>query len=211
MAVASSVIEQVEVPVRDKKASEARSNALLRETYDLVKDLMTPNGAIYWTPGTGAHEVHGEVWNKYAASGWDWSVGLPITDTVATPDGRGVYCQFERGGIFWSAETGAVMLTGEIGQKYAAMGGPASVLGSPIRMDVSASGAWYAIFQNGAIYWMFQSPNLGAYPFTPPPGWGLSLPVIYALWVLVVVMLYPVCRWFASVKARRRDPWLSYL
>jgi uncharacterized membrane protein len=66
-------------------------------------------------------------------------------------------------------------------------------------------------WQNGAIYWMFQSPNLGAYPFTPPPGWGLSLPLIYALWVLVVVMLYPVCRWFASVKARRRDPWLSYL
>jgi uncharacterized membrane protein len=66
-------------------------------------------------------------------------------------------------------------------------------------------------WQNGAVYWMFQSPNLGAYPFTPPPGWGLSLPVIYVLWVLVVVMLYPVCRWFASVKQRRRDPWLSYL
>lgn len=48
MAVASSVVEQVEIPGRDKKASEARSNALLRETFDLVKDLMTPNGAIYW-------------------------------------------------------------------------------------------------------------------------------------------------------------------
>ena len=66
-------------------------------------------------------------------------------------------------------------------------------------------------WQNGAIYWMFQSPNLGAYPFTPPPGWGLSLPSIYLLWVLVVVMLYPVCRWFASVKQRRTDAWLSYL
>jgi hypothetical protein len=38
-----------------------------------------------------------------------------------------------------------------------------------------------------------------------------SPPVIYVLWVLVVVMLSPVCRWFASVKQRRRDPWLSYL
>ena len=66
-------------------------------------------------------------------------------------------------------------------------------------------------WQNGAIYWMFQSPNLGAYPFTPPPGWGLSLPSIYLLWVLVVVMLYPVCRWFASVKQRRTEWWLSYL
>jgi hypothetical protein len=26
-----------------------------------------------------------------------------------------------------------------------------------------------------------------------------------------VLALYPVCRWFAGVKQRRRDPWLSYL
>jgi uncharacterized membrane protein len=65
--------------------------------------------------------------------------------------------------------------------------------------------------QNGAVHWMFESPDLGSYPFTAPPGWGLSLPVIYAIWVLVVVMLYPVCGWFASVKQRRPDTWLSYL
>jgi uncharacterized membrane protein len=65
--------------------------------------------------------------------------------------------------------------------------------------------------QNGAVHWMFESPNLGAYPFTAPPGWGLSLPEIYLLWVLVVVMLYPACRWFAAVRQRRTDAWLSYL
>jgi hypothetical protein len=37
--------------------------------------------------------------------------------------------------------------------------------------------------QNGAVHWMFESPNLGAYPFTRPPGWGLSLPVISVLWI----------------------------
>jgi hypothetical protein len=26
-----------------------------------------------------------------------------------------------------------------------------------------------------------------------------------------VLMLYPVCKWFAEVKRRRRDAWLSYL
>jgi len=65
--------------------------------------------------------------------------------------------------------------------------------------------------QNGAAHWMFESPDLGSYPFTPPPGWGLPLPAIYALWMLVVLMLYPVCRWFASVKARRTEAWLGYL
>ena len=65
--------------------------------------------------------------------------------------------------------------------------------------------------QNGSAHWMFESPNLGAYPFTPPPGWGLSLPLIYGIWILVVVLLYPVCRWFAGVKQRRNEVWLSYL
>jgi hypothetical protein len=27
----------------------------------------------------------------------------------------------------------------------------------------------------------------------------------------VVLMLYPLCRWVADVKARRRDWWLSYV
>src|SRR3954470_4343085 len=41
--------------------------------------------------------------------------------------------------------------------------------------------------------------------------WGFSLPVVYVAWALVVFSLYPVCRWFAGVKARRRAAWLSYL
>jgi hypothetical protein len=27
----------------------------------------------------------------------------------------------------------------------------------------------------------------------------------------VVLLLYPLCKWFAGVKARRKDWWLSYL
>ena len=65
--------------------------------------------------------------------------------------------------------------------------------------------------QNGSAHWMFESPNLGAYPFTPPPDWGLSLPWIYLLWIVVVVMLYPLCSWYAGVKRRQTTPWLSYL
>jgi uncharacterized membrane protein len=40
---------------------------------------------------------------------------------------------------------------------------------------------------------------------------GFSLPVVYAAWILVVLALYPACRWFAGVKARHRSAWLSYL
>jgi uncharacterized membrane protein len=63
----------------------------------------------------------------------------------------------------------------------------------------------------GSAHWMFESPRLDQYPITAPPGWGYSLPVVYAVWAVVVVMLYPVCRWFAGVKQRRKAWWLSYL
>ena len=64
---------------------------------------------------------------------------------------------------------------------------------------------------NGSAHWMFESPDLGHYPFSPPPGWGWGLPVVYLVWALVVVIMYPLCRWFAGVKRRRTDAWLSYL
>lgn len=63
----------------------------------------------------------------------------------------------------------------------------------------------------GAVHWMFESPTLDRYPITQPPGWPLPLPVIYLIWGVVVVTLYPLCRWFAGVRRRRDDPWLSYL
>ncbi len=42
-------------------------------------------------------------------------------------------------------------------------------------------------------------------------GWGFNLPGVYLVWLLLVLALYLPCKWFASVKARRRDWWLSYL
>lgn len=60
------------------------------------------------------------------------------------------------------------------------------------------------------IHWMFESPRLPFFPVTFPPGWGYSLPVVYLLWALVVTTLYPLCRWFAGVRQRRTDWWLSY-
>jgi uncharacterized membrane protein len=44
-----------------------------------------------------------------------------------------------------------------------------------------------------------------------PQQWGFGLPVVYLAWLLAVATLYPACRWFAAVKRRRDDWWLSYL
>lgn len=63
----------------------------------------------------------------------------------------------------------------------------------------------------GSAHWMFESPDLGHYPFSAPPDWGYSLPVVYVVWAFVVAAMYPLCRWYAGVKQRRNDVWLSYL
>jgi len=63
----------------------------------------------------------------------------------------------------------------------------------------------------GSAHWMFESPDLAHYPYSAPPGWGLPLPIVYLVWVSVVVAVYPLCRWFAGVKARSTAAWVSYL
>ena len=44
-----------------------------------------------------------------------------------------------------------------------------------------------------------------------PEGFGVGLLGVYLIWIAVVVILYPLCRWVTAVKARRQDWWLSYV
>jgi uncharacterized membrane protein len=63
----------------------------------------------------------------------------------------------------------------------------------------------------GHIHWMFESPDIAHFPITQPPGWGLTLPLVYLLWAFVVVVMYPLCRWYAAVKKHSSNRWLSYI
>ncbi len=56
------------------------------------------------------------------------------------------------------------------------------------------------------VPWLVWNP-----PAAAAEGYGYSLPVVYGVTLAVVAALYPLCRWFAELKRRRRDPWLSYL
>ena len=47
--------------------------------------------------------------------------------------------------------------------------------------------------------------------FTRTPAIGLSLPGVYVVWFLALVLLYPICRWFAVLKESGRGWWWSYL
>jgi len=56
-------------------------------------------------------------------------------------------------------------------------------------------------------HWLVQRPEF----YSPLPGWGFSLPGVYVVWIGVICVMYLPCRWFAGLKARRPDWWLSYL
>ena len=60
------------------------------------------------------------------------------------------------------------------------------------------------------VGWLMKSP-LDMFTTPPPENVGFNLGVVYLCWIAGVLLLYPLCKWFAGLKARRRDWWLSYL
>jgi uncharacterized membrane protein len=67
-----------------------------------------------------------------------------------------------------------------------------------------------ALGRYGRADFMFRSP-VSAEAGNAPEGYGYDLPVVYLLWLLIVALLYLPCVWFAGVKRRHREGWLSYL
>ena len=44
------------------------------------------------------------------------------------------------------------------------------------------------------------------------PGEGVSLPVVYLIWAGVILIMYPLCRWYDHYKTSHKEQWwLSYL
>lgn len=63
-----------------------------------------------------------------------------------------------------------------------------------------------------ALGFMFQPvPSMGGPAKLFPPNFGFDLWVVYAVWAALVIALYPACSWFARLKERRLDWWLSYV
>ena len=58
-----------------------------------------------------------------------------------------------------------------------------------------------------SLGWLFHGAIFG----DTPPGYGYNLPFVYLTWITAVVLLYFPCRWFADLKKKRHDWWLSYL
>ena len=65
------------------------------------------DATIYWTPETGAHEVHGVIRDEYLRlGGYRSRLGYPTSDERAAADGRTRVTEFEHGTITYSPELG---------------------------------------------------------------------------------------------------------
>ncbi len=54
-------------------------------------------------------------------------------------------------------------------------------------------------------------PGVTPETFAKWPNYGVSLPMVYVVWIAVVVILYFPCRWYAGVKKRHPGGILSYM
>ncbi|MBC3538741.1 DUF1624 domain-containing protein [Rufibacter sediminis] len=77
---------------------------------------------------------------------------------------------------------------------------------------------WYLIHTGmlGLMFWQgltWQQLPFGTLEFgRPKVGVGVELPYVYLVWIVVVMVLYPACRWYSRYKAAHpQNRWLSYL
>jgi uncharacterized protein with LGFP repeats len=119
-------------------------------------------GSIFCTDANGADVLRGAVNDKYHLMGAEVSyLGFPLTDTVATRDGSGLWAQFDSGYIFSSPGAGTYSIQAVMWDKWADYNWDMGVLGCPTRDTVvNADGTRYNDFQHGTIFW---SPWHGAH------------------------------------------------
>lgn len=115
-------------------------------------------GRIYWSPATGAKEVHGGIAQRYLDAGGPGALGLPVSDEE--PVRGAVRSRFQRGQIYWTAAAGARVVRGGVLERYLARGGPDGGLGLPVAEEAPHAGGVRAVFTGGRVYW---SPGTGAW------------------------------------------------
>ena len=141
------------------------------------------NGTITWKEGAGeAFAIYGAIGGKWASLGhmegqaWNCGIlGFPTTDETGTPDGIGRYNHLEYGSIYWTPDTGAWEVHGDIRAKWASLGWERSFLGYPVsdEMDTPDGSGRYSVFQGGSIYW---TPQHGAWVVQGGQGGGAPAP-----------------------------------
>jgi hypothetical protein len=123
-------------------------------------------GAVYYTLGTGAHEVNGDISAKYDLLGgprWNGNakltpLGFPVSDERDALDRVGKVSDFQHGSIYWHPRTGPMLVHEVLNNAYQKAGGEIGSLGFPTRdthawkpIDPRQSHLVWGLFEAGCI------------------------------------------------------------
>jgi hypothetical protein len=123
--------------------------------------------AIFWSPATGAHELHEPILGGYqAVGGTHGAIGYPTTD-VAELESGGLVARFERGTVTSRPDVGTHAVYGAIDERWHALGGPVGPVGLPWTAQVAVGDGRGQVqsFTGAALYW---SPQTGAHDVAEP-------------------------------------------
>lgn len=122
------------------------------------------HGAIYWTKGRGAKEVHGDIWKKWNSMGRETgTLGAPTTDQQTARNGYGRISLFDHGAVYWSSGRGAKEVHGDIWKRWNALGRETGKMGAPTTDQLTVEWTRVSRFDKGWLVW---STSTGARPVT---------------------------------------------
>jgi hypothetical protein len=110
------------------------------------------NGSIEWSSVSGAFEVHGAIYGKWASLGYEEAaVGMPTTNESDAVGGR--FNHFTNGSIYWNGSS-AFEVRRPIETKWASMGWERGRLGMPTSSTALTPNGLgsYNHFTGGSIY-----------------------------------------------------------
>ncbi|HWU05139.1 MAG TPA: hypothetical protein VN520_01800 [Streptomyces sp.] len=119
-------------------------------------------GTVSWHPLTGAFAVWGLIRETWFGMGRE-QYGYPVTDESGCPDGRGRFNHFRavhtpgnpEASIYWTPETGAHPVYGDIRRKWSELGWENSPLKYPLapETDCPTGGGRRQAFEAGTAVW----------------------------------------------------------
>jgi uncharacterized protein with LGFP repeats len=116
-------------------------------------------GSIYWSPGTGARFVTTSrsdfarpLATRWEQSGWEFgALGYPTSDPFCGLRDGGCGQHFQGGSLYYTLGRPAMVVSGPIRDRWAALGWERGHLGYPTSDARPLSGGWLQTFQGGTL------------------------------------------------------------
>ena len=127
------------------------------------------NGAIFYSPDTGANVVTGQVLAKYeSVGGPEGDLGFPVTgeeDGGLAPSSRkSEFAAPDKPVIFWTPDHGAFIVRGPMNAAWEKLGGATGELGAPVADQDENGNVISQRFSGGVISWDTSSRKFSTEP-----------------------------------------------